>query len=113
MPSSAALIADRVPVKVIVASAVPLPAIKVSPAVPASVSVPFVAVSVTWSGFVPASGSLTPIGAAAGRETSGVSSAEICAPGTRFTGGSLATFATVTVTVAVEVSPLPSSRSCR
>ena len=106
MPSSAALIAAAVPVNVIVTSAVPAPTVNVSPAVPASVSVPFVAVSVTWSGLVPASGSLTAMRLPLPVEkTSATSSAEICAPGTMFTGGSLATFATVTVMVAVEVSP--------
>ena len=106
MPSSAALIAAWVPVNVIVASFAPLPTVKTSPAVPASVSVPLVAVSVTSSGFTPASGSLTAIRLPEPVEkTSATSSAEICAAGTMFTGGSLARLATVTVTVAVEVSP--------
>ena len=46
-----------VPRSVIVASAVPSPETKLSPAVPASVSVPLVTVRVTSSGLLPASAS--------------------------------------------------------
>ncbi len=46
-----------VPRSVIVASAVPSPETKLSPTVPASVSVPLVTVRVTSSGLLPASAS--------------------------------------------------------
>ena len=49
MPARAALMFASVPVNVIVASAVPSPVLKLSPVRPLSVSVPLVAVSVTWS----------------------------------------------------------------
>jgi hypothetical protein len=54
-PFSAALIAATVPVNVIVPSAVPSPALNVSPPMPARVMTPLVAVSTTCTGFVPAS----------------------------------------------------------
>ena len=54
-PFRAVLMLASVPVKVMVASAVPSPVVKVSPAVPARVSVPLVPVSVTCTGLAPAS----------------------------------------------------------
>src|ERR1043165_3680765 len=47
-----------VPRKVMVVSFVPSPAVNVSPASAASVSLPWLAVSVSCTGFTPASGSL-------------------------------------------------------
>ena len=61
MPFRAALMAASVPVKVMLASPVPVPAEKARPAVPARVSVPLVAVSVTCSAPPAASGSETEI----------------------------------------------------
>ncbi|RJG47394.1 hypothetical protein D3Y55_22780 [Mesorhizobium sp. DCY119] len=75
----------------------------VRPAVPASENVPFVTDSVTVS--VPPSTSLTVIGLPAdGVKTIVVSSAVVCAVGTVLTGASF-TGLTVTVTVAVSVTP--------
>jgi hypothetical protein len=61
IPFKAVLMLAMVPVKVIVASAVPSPTVKLRPLVPLRVSVPLVAVSVTWMLFDPASGSATEI----------------------------------------------------
>ena len=60
-PSSAALMLAMVPVKVIVASAVPSPVLKARPAVPLSVILPLVPFSVTLTELPPASTSLIEI----------------------------------------------------
>src|SRR6188472_1167718 len=60
-PFNAALMAAMVPVKVIVVSPVPSPAVNVRPAIPLSEIVPLLPVSVTCTGLVPASGSLIEI----------------------------------------------------
>ena len=89
IPLSAALILAMVPVKVIVASAVPSPTVKARPLVPLSVNVPFVAVSVTWMALVPASTSETAIRLPPPLENvSGVFCAVLCEPGTVLTGAS-------------------------
>jgi hypothetical protein len=60
-PSSAALIDASVPVKVMLASAVPSPVANVSPAVPASVTTPFEPARLTCTGAPPASTSVIEI----------------------------------------------------
>ena len=106
MPSRAALMSVMVPVKVMVASAVPSPVTKVRPVVPASVNVPLVAVSVTLTALEPASTSLTEMRLPlAVEKTSAVSSLTVCAPGTELTGATLATSSLVTLT-SVGSSPL-------
>ena len=89
-PASAALMSAMVPVKVMVASAVPSPVLKVSPWVPDRFSVPLVAVRVTWTGFVPASRSLTDSAVPMLDENSSMPSwSMVCAPGAMFSGASL------------------------
>ena len=89
MPLRAVLMLAMVPVKVIVASAVPSPTVKARPAVPESVNVPLVTVSVTWTAFVPASTSATEIWLPLPLEkTNGVFWLVLCGPGTVFTGAS-------------------------
>ena len=98
-----------VPVKVMVASEVPSPTLKVSPVRLASVIVPLVAVRVTCTEAAPASTSLMLIWLPLPLEkTSVVSSLTLCAPGMEFTGASL-TALTVMLTVSVSESapPLP------
>ncbi len=86
-----------------VASAVPSPAVKVRPFSPDRVKAPLVTVSVTVS--VPLSISATEIAFPAPAEKTIVpSSAIVCGPGTVLTGASL-TGVTLTVTVAVSVTP--------
>ena len=87
MPSSAALIAASVPVKVMAASSAPSPPEKVNPAVLASVSVPWLAVSVTATGLEPASESPTEIALPFVLEsTSAVPCTVVCGPGTKLIG---------------------------
>jgi hypothetical protein len=82
-PSSAVPTADTVPRNVVVASATPSPAVKLTPPVPPSVTVPLVAVSVVWTRPVPASRSATTIPLpAAAKNTSTVSSGWSGRPGT-------------------------------
>ncbi len=96
MPFRAALTFTSVPRKVIVASAVPSPApvpfasvkLKLKPLVPLSVSVPLLAVSVTWIVLPPASTSATEM-ALPPEKTSAVFCGVPCEPGTVFTGASL------------------------
>ena len=103
IPASAALTFASVPVKVIVASADPSPAVKERPVSCESVSVPLVALSVIWSEPKAASTSLMlmrfpfPL-----ENVRFVSSLTLCAAGTLFTGASL-TALTVMLTVSVSV----------
>src|SRR6478672_4277879 len=90
MPLSAVFTLASVPVKTIVASAVPSPVVNDNPAVVLSVIVPFVAVNVILIGFAFRSTSATEIWLALPLEkTFAVSSFVLCGPGTVFTGGSL------------------------
>ena len=83
------MISAIVPTNVMVGSSVPSPVPKVRPVVLPSVSVPLVAVSVTMTGLLPASTSLTEIALPpAVEKTRAVSSSVVCAPGTTFTGAS-------------------------
>ena len=100
VPFSAALMAAAVPVTCTLP--VPLPT-TLTPATPASVSVPWVTASVVVS--APPSTSATVIALPlALLNTSGLSSAVVCAPGKVLTGASF-TELTVTFTVAVSVTP--------
>ena len=106
MPSSATLMAAIVPVKVIAASSPPSPEVKVSPAVPASVSVPWLAVRVTSTGLVPASASPMEIAFAFPvAKTSAVSWVVVCGPGTTLTGALFSPSRLITDT-SVASSPL-------
>jgi hypothetical protein len=91
MPSSAALMSARVPVKVSVPSAVPSPSVKVRPVVRPSVSTPWVTESVTCTGLLAASASemerALPL--AVEKTNSAESSGVLCAAGTVLTGASL------------------------
>ena len=60
-PFRAVLMAPIVPVKTRVGSSLPLPVVKLSPAVPFRVRLPLVALSVTCTGLLPAFTSLTAI----------------------------------------------------
>ena len=90
VPSSAVLIAASVPVKVMVASLAPSPVVKARPAVLPRLSTPLVALSVTVTLPLPASGSAMenalPL---ALLNTSVPSSFTVCAAGTVLTGASL------------------------
>ena len=87
MPARAVFTAAIVPVKVMLASAVPSPTLKLKPAVPPRVSVPFVPARLIRARPAPRSGS--PIEKASGpANTSAVSSGVLCAPGTELTGAS-------------------------
>ena len=89
----------RVPENVMLASLVPLPAEKVSPAVPLRVSVPSATVSISCTGLLAASMSATDIRLPlAVEKISGVFVLPLCAPGTPLTGAS---FTAVTFTVIV------------
>ena len=102
-PFRPALTAANVPVKVMVTSAVPSPAVKLSPAVPPRVRIPFVAASVTFTGLLPTSTSLTLIRFPLPLEnTRTVFLAITWAPGTVFTGA-LLTGVTVMATVSVSL----------
>ena len=107
IPFSRLLMFARVPVKVMVASAVPSPTRNVSPAVDASVIVPLVPVSVTFIAAPPASTSLIvirfPLAVSKVRTESSLTD---CAPGTVLTGGSL-TALTVMLTVSVSLLAPP------
>ena len=93
--------AAAVPRKVIVASAVPSPAVKLRPVVPASVRLPLVTLSVTWLFAPAASRSAIEIWLPlADEKTLAVSSLVLCAPGTVLTGASL-TAVTVMLLLAV------------
>src|SRR2546428_45419 len=106
-PSSAVLMLAIVPVKVIVASAVPSPEENVSPLVPGSVITPLVPVSVTCAELDPASTSLIEIRLPLPDEkTRAVSSFVLCAAGTLLTGASL-TALTVMATESVSLSAPP------
>ena len=103
MPSSAVLIAARLPVNTSVASALPSPVVNDRPAVPASVSVPWVALSVTCIVSAPASTSPMLIACPfAVESTSGVFTAVTCRPGRWFTGASLTAVSVITV---LDVAP--------
>jgi hypothetical protein len=82
------LTAARVPEKVMVASAVPSPAVNVSPVSPESVSVPLVEVSVTRTVAASTSATLSALPPALD-STSGAFITVICAAGTVLTGASL------------------------
>ena len=105
MPSRAALMSVRVPVNVIVLSAVPSPTEKLNPVIWLKVrtSAPSLAVSCTWTGFVPASTSEidTRLPFAELKTRSTLCSAPWVAPGTLFTGAS---FTALTVIPTVSVS---------
>jgi hypothetical protein len=87
-PLSAALTLASVPVKVIVASALPSPVLKLRPVSPLSVSVPLVAVRVTETLVSSVSAMLMALPLPE-LKTSGVSIAVTCRPGTVLTGASL------------------------
>ena len=97
------------PVNVIAASAVPSPEEKASPPVPESVITPFVPLSVTWSGALPASTSVIEIWLPRpALKTTGVSSSVVEPPGRVLTGASLiAPIVIVEVTVALRGPPAP------
>ena len=97
-----------VPVKTMVASPVPSPVVKVRPAMPESVSVPLLEVSVTLT--APETASTSPMLIALplpAENTSVVSSLVLCAMGTVLTGASL-TALTVMLTVSLSVFAPPS-----
>ena len=97
------------PVKVITASAVPSPLLKVKPVVPESVIAPLLAVSVTSTGLAAMSRSAMLIGLPLPLEnTRLVSSLVLCGAGMLLTGASL-TALTVMFTVSLSESapPLP------
>src|SRR5882724_6423846 len=99
-PFNAVLTLARLPVTVTVP--VPLP-LTVRPAVPASVSTPLVAASVTWTLLLPASTSAMEMALpAAVLKVRAPSSFMACATGTVFTGAS---FTALTVMATVSVSP--------
>ena len=110
-PFNAALMLAAVPMKVADASPVPVPLLKLSPAVPDRVIVPLPAVSVISRGLE--STSLTLI-AWAPASVSGVLNAVLCAPGMLLIGGWLATLITSeAVSAVVEnavVPPVPPPR---
>lgn len=90
VPFNAALTSASVPVKVIVASALPSPTLKLRPAVCASVRLPWVTLSSMRSAAVFASTSATWIALPfAVDSSSGVFSAVSWVPGSWFTGASL------------------------
>src|SRR5215510_4759409 len=104
-PLRAVLMLAKLPV--IVTVAVPLP-LTVRPEVPARVSVPLVAASVTWTLLLPASTSAMEMALPLAVEKVSVpSSFMVCAPGTVLTGASL-TGVTFSVTVWLSEPPLPS-----
>ncbi len=98
VPSSAAFTAERLPVNVIVASPLPVPAVKVSPEVPPRETLPFVPLRVTLinPALRSASEMLSPVPALAAKVNE-PSSATVCAPGTAFTGGSLSDAQVITI----------------
>ena len=97
-----------VPRKVIVASAVPSPAVKVKPVSTGSVMVPLVPVSCTSTVAPPASMSLNRMGLPLALENTRLVFFGVCwAPGTWFTGASL-TAVTVRVTVTAVELRVPS-----
>src|SRR5262249_47430714 len=104
-----ALMAEIVPVKTMLALAVPLPVVKFNPPVPWRVSVPWVTLRLTWTAAVPASGSAIEMGSPALLEKNrAVFSLTQQGAGTVFTGGWFGG-RTVMFTVAVlEILPLPS-----
>ena len=109
IPARAALTLDKVPVKTIVASAVPSPVVKVRPVMPERVIVPLLAVRVTLIAPEAASTSVMLIRFPLPLEkTRLVSSLTLCAAGTLFTGASL-TALTVMLTESVSLlaPPLP------
>ena len=90
MPSSAALIAASVPLKLMLVSLLPVPTLKLSPATLASVTVPLAAVTVSCTRLAPASTSATVMALPVPEENSNaVSSAVACAAGTDSSGASL------------------------
>jgi hypothetical protein len=97
-----------VPVNVIIASAIPSPAVKVRPLTPLSVSVPCVDESVTRT--VPPPASMSPMLIKFPLPLENVSVASSltdCGPGTEFTGASF-TALTVIATLSVSESAPPS-----
>ena len=107
-PARAALMLPMVPVNIIVASAVPSPALKVRPAMPDSVVTPLVLTSWTCTEFVAASRSLIEMRLLfADENTSATFLAVVCVAGTPLTGPSL-TAATAIVRLEVLLSRMPS-----
>ncbi|GJD54047.1 hypothetical protein OPKNFCMD_6827 [Methylobacterium crusticola] len=97
------MIAAAVPLKVVAASAVPSPAAKVRPVIPASEKVPPVTAIETVRTPLSTSATASALPPAV-EKTRAVSSAVTWAPGTATTGASF-TGVTITITVAVSVTP--------
>ncbi len=96
----AVLMLAIVAVKVMVASPVPVPTLKARPSVLARVSVPLVAVRVTWS--ETASRSLTAMALPpAVEKTSGVFSLVACGPGTVLAGSSFTAVTSIVIVFGV------------